>query len=197
MSSEDTEHKDLFKRNLSHGSLAALGQRDEEAEFTVRLPGGGAFTHGAEWAQYVVMMMVQGLCHVHRSEQLQGCHAWHSSPASAPEKTNTGPLLHPTSSQLYSVIHSFMLHLWLVCSKQRLPTYRQRPPANSQCPPTLSNQQDEFNYDDTSGHAVLGRPPNSPVPPKRILKDTISFKRVALDAPDGMPLVCVGFFGEG
>jgi hypothetical protein len=36
MSSEDTEHKDLFKRNLSHGSLAALGgARDEEAEFTV------------------------------------------------------------------------------------------------------------------------------------------------------------------
>lgn len=36
MSSEDTEHKDLFKRNLSHGSLAALaGQVDAEAEFTV------------------------------------------------------------------------------------------------------------------------------------------------------------------
>lgn len=37
MSSEDTEHKDLFKRNLSHGSLTALaGQVDAEAEFTVR-----------------------------------------------------------------------------------------------------------------------------------------------------------------
>lgn len=58
-------------------------------------------------------------------------------------------------------------------------------------PPTSPPPQDEFNYDDTSGHAVLGRPPNSPVPPKRILKDTISFKRVALDAPDGMPLVRV------
>lgn len=38
MSSEDTEHKDLFKRNLSHGSLTALaGQVDAEAEFTVSL----------------------------------------------------------------------------------------------------------------------------------------------------------------
>lgn len=38
MSSEDTEHKELFKRNLSHSSLAALAgqQRDEEQEFTVR-----------------------------------------------------------------------------------------------------------------------------------------------------------------
>lgn len=36
MSSEDTEHKDLFKRNLSHGSLAALAaQQEAEAEFTV------------------------------------------------------------------------------------------------------------------------------------------------------------------
>jgi hypothetical protein len=49
--------------------------------------------------------------------------------------------------------------------------------------------QDEFNYDDTSSHAVLGRPPKSPVAPKRIISDIISFKRVALDAPDGMPLV--------
>lgn len=48
--------------------------------------------------------------------------------------------------------------------------------------------QDEFTYD-TAGHAVLGRAPNSPVPPKRVLADIISFRRVALDAPDGMPLV--------
>jgi hypothetical protein len=37
MSCEDTEHKDLFKRNLSHQSLVALAaQQDAEAEFTVR-----------------------------------------------------------------------------------------------------------------------------------------------------------------
>lgn len=38
MSSEDTEHKDLFKRNLSHSSLAALAAQQDaaEAEFTVR-----------------------------------------------------------------------------------------------------------------------------------------------------------------
>lgn len=37
MSSEDTEHKDLFKRNLSHSSLAALAPKDDqEAEYTVR-----------------------------------------------------------------------------------------------------------------------------------------------------------------
>lgn len=83
MSSEDTEHKDLFKRNLSHGSLAALaGQVDAEAEFT-----------------------------------------------------------------------------------------------------------DEFGYDQHGSNAALDRPPNSPVPPKRTASDIISFRRVALDAPDGMPLV--------
>lgn len=49
--------------------------------------------------------------------------------------------------------------------------------------------QDEFGYDRTDGHAVLERPPNSPVAPKRVMSDIISFKRVALDAPDGMPLV--------
>ncbi len=38
MSCEDTEHKDLFKRNLSHSSLVALAaQAEAEAEFTVSL----------------------------------------------------------------------------------------------------------------------------------------------------------------
>lgn len=84
MSSEDTEHKELFKRNLSHSSLAALAAQhpEEEQEFT-----------------------------------------------------------------------------------------------------------DEFNYDDLTGASPLERPPNSPLPPKRVISDIISFKRVALDAPDGMPLV--------
>jgi hypothetical protein len=36
MSSEDTEHKDLFKRNLSHGSLAALAAQDDVEADTVR-----------------------------------------------------------------------------------------------------------------------------------------------------------------
>lgn len=36
MSSEDTEHKDLFKRNLSHGSLAALAAQDAVEADTVR-----------------------------------------------------------------------------------------------------------------------------------------------------------------
>lgn len=53
----------------------------------------------------------------------------------------------------------------------------------------LVRVQDEFNYDDLTGASPLERPPNSPLPPKRVISDIISFKRVALDAPDGMPLV--------
>lgn len=32
MSSEDTEHKELFKRNLSHSSLVALAEAEEELQ---------------------------------------------------------------------------------------------------------------------------------------------------------------------
>jgi hypothetical protein len=39
MSSEDTEHKDLFKRNLSHGSLAALAAQDDVEVDAVRCSG--------------------------------------------------------------------------------------------------------------------------------------------------------------
>lgn len=55
--------------------------------------------------------------------------------------------------------------------------------------PVSSDPQDDFGYERQGSHAALDRPPNSPVPPKRVLSDIISFRRVALDAPDGMPLV--------
>lgn len=61
------------------------------------------------------------------------------------------------------------------------------------CPPP----QDEFGYDRQGSNAALDRPPNSPVPPKRVISDIISFRRVALDAPDGMPLVRGDMGGEG
>ena len=49
MSSEDTEHKDLFKRNLSHGSLTALaGQVDAEAEHGVSEPAGSQPAHRSQ-----------------------------------------------------------------------------------------------------------------------------------------------------
>jgi hypothetical protein len=57
--------------------------------------------------------------------------------------------------------------------------------------------QDEFGYDQHGSNAALDRPPNSPVPPKRTASDIISFRRVALDAPDGMPLVRKGKEGGG
>eukprot|EP00878_Enallax_costatus_P017707 GHUV01018603.1.p1 GENE.GHUV01018603.1~~GHUV01018603.1.p1 ORF type:complete len:717 (+),score=197.45 GHUV01018603.1:325-2475(+) len=46
-------------------------------------------------------------------------------------------------------------------------------------------ESDQFNYEDGS-HELQ---PMSPVSPKRLTGATIKFQRVALDAPDGMPLV--------
>lgn len=49
-------------------------------------------------------------------------------------------------------------------------------------------ETDQFTYDDGNQE----RQPLSPVAPKRLTGGTIKFHRVALDAPDGMPLVrCV------